>query len=83
MLYFQVATYPVLPDTGAGGHEAARGVPLDVSHAVVVGGCEELEVGSKVLVFLVIVTLEVKVIKVQVVRLLAENGSNNDETTSG
>lgn len=73
----------MLPDTGAGGHEAARGVPLDVGHTIVVSGGEELEVGSKVLVLLVLVTFKVEVVEVEVVRLLAENGSDNHETAIG
>lgn len=70
----------MLPDTCAGGHKATRGVPFDVSHAVVVSSGEELKVGGEVLVLLVLVALKVEVVEVEVVRLLAENGGDNHET---
>ena len=73
----------MLPDTGGGGEETSGGVPLNVSHTVVVSRSEKLEVGGEILVLLVLVALEVEVVEVKVVRLLAENGGHNDETAIG
>ena len=73
----------MLPDTGRGGQETSGGVPLNVGYTVVIGGGEKLEVGGEVLVLLISVALKVKVVEVEVVRLLAENGGNDHETTSG
>jgi hypothetical protein len=76
-------TYSVLPHTGGSCEETSRRIPLDVSHTVVVCGGQKLEVGSEVLVLLILVALKVEVVEVEIVRLLAENGGDNDETTGG
>jgi hypothetical protein len=61
------STYSVLPDTSGSCEETSRRIPLDVSHTVVVCGGQKLEVGSEVLVLLVLVALKVKVVEVEVV----------------
>ena len=71
------------PNTSTADNVATRGVPLNVSHTVVLNGLHQLEVGGKVLLSLVLLTLKVHVPEVEVEVGLGVNGSDNNETTLG
>ena len=72
--------------TGNSGDVAARRVPLDVGHTVVLGRVHELEVSHELLVALlglVLGLLEAEIPEVKVERLLRLERSDNNETTPG
>lgn len=72
--------------TGNGGDIAARRIPLNISHTVVLSRIHELQVGIKLFVTLlrlILRLLEAKVPEVEFERLLRLESSNNNESTLG
>jgi hypothetical protein len=76
----------VTESTGNGGDVAARRVPLDVGHTVVLSRVHELEVRHKLLIALlglVLGLLEAEIPEVEIEGLLRLQSSDNNETTPG
>ena len=71
------------PNTSTADHVATCGVPLNVGHTVVLNGLHQLEVGGKILLSLVLLTLKVHVPEVQVEVGLGVDSSDNNETALG
>lgn len=73
----------MLPHGCPGRHKASRGVPLNVSHAVVVSYVHQLQVCSHIFLRLGLLALEVEIEEVQIGTLLVVNGGNDHKTASG
>jgi hypothetical protein len=76
----------VTESTGNGGDVAARRVPLNVGHTVVLSRVHELKVGHELLLALlglVLGLLEAEIPEVEVEGLLRLQSSDNNETTPG
>ena len=67
------------PHTSTGDNEAARRIPLNICHTVVFDGLHQLQVGSKILLTLGLLALEVNIPEVQVeVRLRVDSSDHNE-----
>lgn len=71
----------MLPHGGGGGDVTSSWVPVDISDAEVLSGGHELEVGSNILLLVLLLTIKVKIPEVEVEELLRGDSSNNDETS--
>lgn len=77
------STHLVLPHRRPCGHEATRGVPLNVSDTVVISGVHQLKVSGKVLVRLGLLALKVQVEEVEVRALCVADSRDDNEATPG
>ena len=71
----------MLPDRGRGGDVTSRWVPINISDTIVVGSVHQHQVGSKILLTLLLLTIKVHIVELHVERLLGVNGSDDDETS--
>ena len=81
--FIRVTTNRVLPRRRPGGHVAARGIPLDVRHAVVLRHVHQLQVRRHVLLALGLLALKVEVVELEVGALLVADRGDGHKAALG
>jgi hypothetical protein len=79
-MVWAAVTYGMLPRRRPGGDVAARGIPLDVGYAVVVGSVHDLQARCHVLLRLRLLALKVEVEEIEVRALGVGDCGQDDES---